>query len=206
MPPEGYVDNRWNRRIFIESLGLAIAGGSVVSLAGCPAASVFAQIQAWVPVGLSALQGILTVLTPVIGPIGGSIAVIVGLIKSSFADLMAAVSEYQNAPAASKATLLDKIKLILQDLADNFNKFLADLNLNGNPILSLVVSLVQVILNVLAGFAGALPGTPVAIRRQVRLRNGSTVTVTPVKLSLADFKKQFNQLADNAGHPEIDLH
>jgi hypothetical protein len=195
-----------NRRTWMLTTGagaIAFAGGG---LAGCTAASVFAQIEAWVPVGLSALSGILTVLTPVIGPIGGSIGVIVGLIKASFADLMAAVSEYQNAPAASKATLLDKIKLILQDLADNFNKFLADLNLNGNPILSLVVSLVQVILNVLAGFAGALPGTPVAMKRQVRLRNGSTVTVTPAKMTLAQFKAQFNQLADAAGHPEIDLH
>jgi predicted PurR-regulated permease PerM len=194
-----------NRRTWMLTTGagaIAFAGGG---LTGCTAASVFAQIQAWVPVGLSALQGILTVLAPVIGPIGGSIGVIVGLIKASFADLMAAVSEYQNAPAAQKATLLDKIKLILQDLSDNFNKFLADLNISGNPILSLVVSLVQVILNVLAGFAGALPGTPVAMRRSVRLRDGSTVTVTPKTMSLSAFKKAFNTIAEQGGHAEIDL-
>jgi hypothetical protein len=192
-----------NRRSFLKTGALAVAGAGVLELEGCSPSTVYAQIEAWVPTALLALQGILTVIAPFV-PISGTISVIVGLIKASFADLEAAVTEYQNAPAANKTTLLGKIRTVLQDIADNFGKFLADLNLGGNPMLTLVVSLVQVILNVLAGFANQLPG-PAAMSRTYSTRSGQAVLVNPTKMSLKQFKAFYNKLAEQNGHPEIDL-
>jgi hypothetical protein len=199
-----------NRRQFT---GHLVTGAAVVAigaegfvLTGCTAASIFAQIQAYVPIGLLAFQGILAVIAPFV-PMAGGIAIIVGLIKAAFSDLSAAVSEYQSAPAADKATALGKIKVVLGVIADQFQKFLSDLNLgSSNPLYLIVAGIVKVILSALAGFAGQLPGTPVAIKMSIQMRDGSVVQVTPKLMSIKQFKAAYNAVAVNGGHPEIELH
>jgi hypothetical protein len=200
-----------NRRNMLQRSAFAIAAflaGGILS--GCPSlpgfGGILSTISAYVPIGLAAFNGVLLLLTSAgIIPPGTSSAIgaVVLLVKAGFADLLAAVQEYQNAPAAQKATLKGRITEILTVLGDNIQKFASDIisTAANNPLLVTVTGLLALILSTLAGFAGQLPA-PVSGRKTLTLAGKP---VTPKTLSLKEFKKQWNQLAGSGGHPEIEL-
>jgi hypothetical protein len=198
-----------NRRTWFKTSGsgvaaLLISGSGSLLLSGC---NVIASIKAYIPVGIAAFSGVVSLLSGlgIIPPGTGTvIALLVGLVKSGFADLMAAIDQYNAAPAADKATLLAKVSLILSDVSRNIGKFFSDLTINDTTVLTLVTGLVQLILSTLAGFAAQLPPapTPVALTAKV---SGHPITITPKILSRSAFVKQFNQIVTAGGHPEMVL-
>jgi hypothetical protein len=193
-----------NRREMLKLSSTALlVGASGGLMSSCSTADIYTQITAYVPVGLLALEGILTLLSPFVPTLAAS--AIVAIIKASFADLSAAITEYNAAPATSKATIIGKIKTILGAIADNFQTFLSDLNLGGNPVVATVGKLVQLILGVLAGFAGKLPGTPLATKKLLKLRNGTTLAVSPQVLTVKQFKSAYNTITAADGHSEVKL-
>jgi hypothetical protein len=191
-----------NRRNFVKSsitgLTSLALGGSVISMTGC---NVFQDIQTWIPIGLVAVQGIITVLGPLVPP--QAVAIIV-LIKAAFADLSAAITSYNNdTNPVDKSTLLAKIRTFLGDIVSNFQSFLNALNLGSNPIINVVVGLVNVVIAAVEGFMGQVPAagpiTPVTLTL-----NGRLINVTPkLYKNVADFKKDFNAVAIANGHSEI---
>jgi len=183
------------------STGLIVfASGLTVFITGC---GVFSDIQTWVPVGLAALQGILTALGPLVSP---GAAQIVSLIKIGFADLVATVNAYtSDTNPADKATLVAKIRTILNDIVKGFQDLLVALNLANNPIEVVVVDLANVILSALAGFLSQLPvpaGGPVG----VSLKKGGVPVGAKVYKHTSDFKRDFNAACVKDGHPELQLH
>jgi len=194
-----------NRRSFIKisSTGvLSFAIGSVATLDGC---TVFDDILTWVPIGLTAIQGIVTVLGPLISP--GALTIL-ALIKAGFADLSAAVSEYNNdTNPADKANLLSKIRTILADIVSNFQAFLDALNLGDNPIINIVIGLANIVISAIEGFMNQLPSTK-STALTTRLSLGSkSITVTPkFYKSVKDFKKDYNSFALANNHGEIIIH
>ncbi|SRR5258708_6598253 len=197
-----------NRRNFVKGsysglLYLAI-GGSAFTMTGC---NVFDDILAWVPVGLTALEGITTVLGPLLGP--GAAAVIT-IIKAGFADLSAAVSEYRSdTNPADKATLLARIRTFLSDIVNNFQSFLNALNLGNNPIINIVIGLVDVVLAAIEGFMGQLPPAPVGTKpvpKEFKLGTQVHVIVPKFYKSVGDFKRDYNSIATTNGHPEVIIH
>lgn len=194
-----------SRRAMFSMFGkgyLLLAIGSSMVMVGC---SVFDDILTWIPVGLTALQGIVTVLGTLIPP--GAMQVLV-LIKLGFTDLQATVSQYNSdTNPADKATLLAKIRTILADLVTNFQSFLGDLSLGNNPIVNIVVGLANIILAAIAGFEGQLPATTAKLLG-VTFRVGNKVqTVTPKfykKTSM--FKSDYNAVCVQYNHPELELH
>lgn len=192
------------RRGFNKTLGLGslfVLIGSSLSLEGC---SVFDSILTWVPIGLTALQGIVTVLGPLIGPAAG----IITLIKAAFADLSAAVSAYKNdTNPADKATLLAKIRTFLGDIVNNFQTFFNALNIGNNPILNIVIGLANVILAAIEGFMGQLPATGTKTPTTSFHVGTRQLTVTPKFYNrVSDFKHDYNAVASAGGHPEISIH
>jgi hypothetical protein len=196
-----------NRRNMLQrsAFGLAalLVTGPTLFLAGCTFGGVMAAISAYVPVGLAAFNGVLALLTGVIPP-GTSTAIgaLVVLIKAGFADLLAAVQEYQNAPAAQKVTFKEKISELLTVLGDNIQKFMTDISISDNKLLELVTGLVSLILTALAGFSAQLPA-PLAGRKKLTVGGKP---ITPKLMSVKEFKRQWNQIAGAASHPEIELH
>jgi hypothetical protein len=182
-----------------------LAGGV---LSGCPSfGGITSAISTYVPVGLAAFNGVLLLLTSAgVIPPGTSTAIgaLVLLVKAGFADLLAAVQEYNNAPAAQKVTVKEKISLILAVIAANIEKFASDIvgMVSDNKLLQVVTGLLTLILATLAGFSGQLPA-PLAGRKTLSVAGKA---VTPKLLPLKDFKKQWNQLAGAGGHPEVELH
>lgn len=191
-----------NRRSFAKKSLLFLAVGSALSLDGC---NVFDDILNWIPVGLTALQGIITILGSLIPP---PALAIITVIKAGFADLLAAVKEYNaDTNPADKATLLAKIRTFLNDIVNNFQSFLNALNLGNNPIVNIVIGLADIIISAIEGFMGQLPPsapTPLAMTLHV---GSKSVTVVPkFYKSVADFKKAYNSIATSNGHPEVIIH
>lgn len=195
-----------NRRIFIKNSSfslLVLAIGSVASLSGCTAGSVFTNILSWIPTAVSAINGIVTVLGPFMPP--GSAAIIT-LIDAALASLSATITEYNNdTNAADKATLLAKIRTILNDVSTNFQSFLNTLGLGTNPIVAVVIGLANIILSAIAGFLNQIPQSPTTTSISYRL-NGMSHTVTPkLYKSVKAFKSDYNAMCVANNHPEIEL-
>lgn len=200
-----------NRRTFLHNTGLALAvagtGGATLLLEGC--AGILATIEAWAPVAKNAVAGFVTILGPFLPP--GS-TVIIAAINASIDATVAAIMEYMAAPAANKNGLLAKIQLALKDIADNVQTFLHGLNIAGNPIVSVVIGLAQVLLSTIAGFINSLPiPTPapagarnVVMASEFRVGN-QRVAIIPKKRSLGGFKHDWNQVAEANGQSQIDL-
>ena len=191
-------------KIFGTVMLLIATGTSALFMSGC---NVFDDILNWIPVGLTAIGGIVAVLGPLVPP--GSAAIIT-IIKAVFADLQAAVIAYKNdTNPADKATLLAKIRTFLNDIVINFQSFLAALNLGNNPIVAIVIGLASVILAAIAGFMGQLPttaGRTTIVTTSVSV-GGKVVTVAPKYYKhTSDFKKDYNAICAQYGHTEIELH
>jgi hypothetical protein len=190
--------SKWTGKVLL----LFSAGTSALFLGGC---NVFNDILTWIPIGLTALQGIVTVLGPLMPP--GAAAIIV-LIKATFADLSAAISEYNaDANPTDKATLLAKIRTFLSDIVNNFQTFFNALNIGNNPILNIVIGLANVILAAIEGFMGQLPATGTKTLTTSFHVGARQLTVTPKFYNrVSDFKHDYNAVAAAAGHPEISIH
>lgn len=193
------------RREFGKKTGLgfmALATGASISLTGC---NVFDDILAWVPVGIAAINGIVTVLGPLVPPPAFAI---ITLVKAALADLTAAITQYRNdTNPADKDTLLHKIRTILADIVTNFQSFLDALNLGTNPIEAIVIGLASVILSAIEGFLGQLPQPTPAPAPPAMVRLGSRNMPITAKLykNTKDFKSAYNQICVVFHHEEIEL-
>jgi hypothetical protein len=163
----------------------------------------------WIPVGLAAVDSIITLLGPLVPP--GAIAIIT-LVKAAFADLSAAITQYNNdTNPADKDSLLAKIKTILKDIADNFQSFLNALNLARNPIVNIVLGLANIFIAAIMGFLGQLPvtKTPTAkdtsLVKSVKVGGQSIQVVPKFYKNVAEFKSDWNQTAMSKGHPEAEI-
>jgi hypothetical protein len=184
-------------------LGLAAVGS--MEFTGC-SSTVFSQILSWIPVGISAITGIVTVLGPLVPP---QALVVIGLVKAAFADLSATVTQYMNdTNPADKAGWLAKIRTILNDIVTNFQAFLDQLNLGGNPIEAIVLGLAQVVLSALAGFLGQLPAAGgKTVSETFRIGRGRLVAYTPhFYKSVNEFKTAYNSVCVANNHQEVEIH
>lgn len=196
-----------NRREFgkrISSLFAALALTALLPvslLTGCDAGSLFAQILAYVGVGLQGFSAIVNLLVGagVINPVEGSaIAAAIALVNAGFLALQKAVQDYNAAPADQKATLLEKISLAIATLRNDLGSFWDALKISDPKMSALVAGLLEVILSTLAAFAIKLPPAPAQLSRRV-------AAVQPRERSEKQFKKDFNRLLDEAGYGQYRL-
>ena len=197
------------RRMFTKGAGTGLlvlaTGAPTILLEGCPTSStIFSDIIAWIPIGTSAINGVVSVLGSFMPP---GLQPIITLVLAGLADLAATVTQYKNdTNPADKATLLAKIRTILNDVATNFQSFLDKLNIGNNPIEAIVLGLANVVLSALAGFLGQLPASGKVMSSTYRL-SGKTITYTPkFYKNTKQFVADFNAVAIQVGHPEIIIH
>lgn len=186
---------------------LGIAASLSLSLTGC---SAFADISAWIPLATAAIDGIVTVLGALMPP---GVSTIVALVKAGLADLAAAIAQYNaDSDPAHKATLLARIRTLLNDIALNFQAFLNSLNLGANPIITVIIGLSNVILAAIAGFMGQLPAPPatgggsakgMTVSTSYTLGGKRFPIVPKYYKRAADFARDYNAVAVADGHPEI---
>jgi hypothetical protein len=191
------------RREFVE-LGLVstIGGSTLLTLEGCNATDVWHQIETWVPVGIDAFDSILAIVDPLMAPGAAAIAL---LVKAGFASLASAIDGYLNAPASEKTTWAAKVKLILSQLGTDLQSFLSAVNLSGNPIVKVVVALVQVIVDTIAGFLGKVVPAAASSFPQTFRVGRETIHVEPMLRDRKKFVAAFNNACVANGHSELQI-
>jgi hypothetical protein len=196
-----------NRRTFMQrapltAIGLRLAFGAstigiALSEAGC---NVFTDILNWVPVGEAAVNSVLAVLTGNGVLISPAMQAIVTLVEAAFADLAAAVKEYQSTTPAPVGALA-KIEAAFKSVVDNFGAFLKTVNA-PTGVVAIIVGLAQVVFSTIAAFMNQLPAAS-SLRRTVvigtTVQVGSqTAPVVPKLRSRRAFKHDFNAVLDTA--------
>ena len=181
-------------------LGLSFVAAGAFLETACPAfGSVFSSILKYVGTGLQAFQTVLDLLSGLgIINIGAMPAIdaLIALVKSGFADLQIAVSDYENAPAASKQTLLGKISTAIAALMSTIQQFWSDLNIPDPKLAETIKGLLGLILSTLSGFLTQLPA-PAAGSVRVTAKQ---IPVHAEKKSMGEFKKEFNNILDQQGY------
>jgi hypothetical protein len=196
-----------DRRRFGRTWLLALAGAMLMApmaLVGC---ADFGSVLNYITLTLGI---IMTVATPFLPP---GISTIVALVKAGLADLSATVTQYEAAPAADKATLLEKINLIATEAITNFQQLIAQLLPNAGALISLIENLAQDILGAITGWLAELTpaptpaSAPVAAAKAGTLRLANTsITVQPWKCDAKQYKTKVNADLAAAGKPELALH
>jgi hypothetical protein len=193
-----------NRRTWLKWTGASAASITFTSATalftgGC--AFSLSTILEYIPVGVNAIKGVFSVLSAAGITVPG-----LDIILAAFAALSGGISEWQNAPAAQKATLLDKVSLLLHDVIDQIGTVLSAITLGTSPLLTLVTGLITVILNILGGFATHLPPPPAVGRlTHIPMVAHHPLTIVPKVVSIKTFKAQYNAIAVAGGHNEIEL-
>jgi phage-related protein len=188
------MEDFMQRREFIGHLGKGAAAvailGTSVELAGC---NVISDIQAWIPVGETALNSILSVLTANNIIISPAISTIVGLIETGFNDLVAAIQEYQST-TPPPVGVVAKIQAAIQAVADQFANFVSQLSGTAGKILTVVVAMAKVVISTIEGFVNQLP----ASARALAVRLTPELSTPPIHRTRRAFKKSWNAELDAA--------
>jgi len=183
-----------NRRGFAQRMfGGLLASFIAVSLGGCSFESVVTQLKNWVPVALSALNGILKILGAVVPP---QVTAIITLIQAGFAALLAAIQNYQS----GKGVLADIVSAI-SAIEANFQQFFASLNVPSG-LLATIEGLATILLSTISAFAAELSPAPTPASVQV---GGNRVSYGPVKRSVKTFRSDWNRSCTQSGHPEAEI-
>lgn len=186
------------REFSVSSFGMLLAAmaGSLWSVA-CAS---FDNIAKWVGVGIAGVSSVVSLLAGAgIGTTseGVAITLVLKLLKAGFADVQAAIAEYENAPAANKATAKGRISTALQALADQIQKFWNDLSIPDAKLGALIQGLLGIVLTAISGFMTQLP-PPVTTATAVNLPR--RINVAPRKMSHGEFRNEFNGLLNQAGY------
>jgi hypothetical protein len=161
------------------------------------AADVEANIKTFLPVIVQSVTQILNLLASTgILPLGVGTAasVFLSMINASVATALDAIDQYENDPAADKATLAGKIRTALSTIADNVSTFVSNLKLTGNPAVNVVASLVSILLSAITGYANQLPA-PVGLQLQALapvMIAGHALEIRPAPLPRKDYVAKFN--------------
>lgn len=185
---------------------LAIAGGTMMNTACWFSQNVFDSIIKYVGVGLQAFTAVVSLLSGsgVINPVEGSaILVIINLVKAGFADLQTAVTNYENAPAADKQTLLGKISTALAVLEGTIQQFWNDVQLPNASLAAVVEGLLGIILSTLSAFASQLPAPAVGTVPKKAL--AKLIVVPAKKRTPKQFKKDFNAVLVQGGYAQYQV-
>jgi hypothetical protein len=200
-----------NRRNFIQTGALAVAGASTLTLEGCTFGSVMGQLAKYLPIGLFALAGVANLISPGAGTL---VASLIGLIQSAWGGLQAAVNDYNAAPSASKQTMMGKVLEALDAVQSELAKTASALGVGGTVALKAAEAALLLITSTLAAIESQLapqaaPSTAAFHANHASAHSVSSVSVTGMPVAVsgkpADFVKTFNKIMDQAGRTDLHL-
>ena len=196
---------KFGRRAFgkmATGCSLILLGGLSVLEVGCAS---FASILAWINVGLTSFQSVVDLLTGA-GAInvieGSAIDLVIKAVKAGLADVGAAVTAYNDAPAASKTTLLGKISTALQSAMTELAQFWNDVTIPDPKLAATVAGLLGIIVSTLAAFQTEVPPSTMAIKR---VSGNKTLAATPQKRSVSQYRKDFNAILAGNGYAKYSI-
>jgi hypothetical protein len=185
----------FTRRQFGKTVGtgaLALSIGEITMGVSC--GSVFTDIENYVPIGLQAFDLAISLLDPVLAT---TLLPYINDVKGAFADVVAAINAYVNAPSSEKATLLDKITLVIQDALNAVQQFWSDANLPDGTLATTIEGILQIILSTLAAFLPLIG--KVAVKKLKTFARPIPYTPSKPK-NAADLKTQLNAVFTSHGY------
>lgn len=159
------------------------------------ASDVESNVKTFLPVIVTSVTQILNLLASTgILPLGAGTAAagLLAMINAGTTTALTAIDEYENDPAADKATLAGKIRAALSSMADNVSTFISNLKLTGNPAVNVVASLVSILLSAITGYANQLPAPVGLAAVSPAMVAGHPLELTPAPLKRKDYVKKFN--------------
>lgn len=187
-----------NRRTFNKLSGMVIAAllmPATLLLTGCPS---FTDISNWITVGLTSVQSIVDLLTgagAISIPIGGIVDLAVKALKAGIGDIGAAVTAYNNAPAANKATLLGKLGTAITAAQNALAQFWNDLTIPDPKLAATISGLMGIIASTLAYFQTQAPA-PATVQLAVLPKR---LSFTATKRNPKQFRDDFNTILKGNG-------
>jgi hypothetical protein len=182
------------RRNFGKLVGAGALGGTLgMTTMGLSCGSVFTDIENYVPIGLAAFQEIISLVAPAEAAV---LAPIIAIVKATFADLTSIITQYQNAPAADKATWLGKVKTAVNAVIAELQQFWNDANLPDGGLASTISGVLQIILSTLAAFLPAIGGAVAVSAKKL----GKTLPVVAKKRSTKQLKLDINAVFMQYGY------
>jgi hypothetical protein len=174
------------------------------------AADVETNVKIFLPVIVTSVTQILNLLASTgVLPLGTGTAAagLLAMINAGVTTALTTIDEYENDPAADKATLAGKLRTVLSAIADNVSTFISNLKLTGNPAVNVVASLVSILLSAITGYVNQLPA-PVGARLSApapAMVAGHPVEITPTLLARKDYVAKFNA-AIPAEYAQFQIH
>jgi hypothetical protein len=190
-----------NRREFAGHLArgaavLALAA-STIEMSGC---SVFTDLKDWIPVGEAAVNSILATLSANNIPVSATAQALVNDVEAAFNAVSAAITEYQSTNPAPVGALA-KVQAALKAVTDQLTAFLANLQLPGGGIVTLIVGLANIVFSTIAAFENQIPASPSSLTlssaNHYQLA-GVQYTVVSKMRTKREFKKSWNSQLDAA--------
>ena len=187
------------RREFTKSTAALAAGAAVSSALELTGCNLETDILNYSKVGKAAFDSVVAMLEARgVLPAGGN--QFTRAVDAAFDAVAAAVAAYQ---AGNGTGTLAEISAALAAVTAAISTFLGELNIPEASLLSLVLALVQIILETIAGFVSKLPAPPAPPITQFHTRRGDQLTVEPRVRTVRQFKRDWNAAA--AGHAELQL-
>jgi hypothetical protein len=177
---------------------LLLASGAMM-FTGCPSlTTVEGDLNAWVPLGLDAFDGVLALFDP---PLAAVLAPVSSLVIAGLNSIETAIATWQAADATQKPGLLGGIIAAIQTAETAIGNFLAAVGVQAPALLVPAKALATIILGLLQFFANKLSGSAPTAASTVTV-NGGAIQVEPLNLSQPKFCAKFDAKADALGHPE----
>lgn len=176
---------------------VALAGGLGITTMGLSCGSIWTDIENYVPIGIEAFEEVLSLLDPAL------LTAISGIIKdvqAAFTALTGAITNYENAPAANKTTLVGKITTAINALISALQSFWSAANLPDGSLAQTIEGVLQLIISTLAAFLPLIGGVLLAASKKLP-RTIPIIPRTKAQLKQAQFKKDCNAIFTTHGYP-----
>jgi hypothetical protein len=178
------------RRTFVQWMTMAI--GAVALTGGTMFLTACGNVAQSI---IIAFQGILRVLAQA-GVITNNPLVVA--VTSALDAVLGAITAYQNAPAADKATFGLQLATAIQLAQARLQTFWSTLNVSGTTAI-VVEGLLTILLSTLASFLPQLPVPPAVVELQEAKRLPRQIIYGPVTRSDKQFRKDCNAICTQHG-------
>ena len=156
-----------------------------------------ADIEAYLPVALQAVDAILSLINPAAAVI---VEKFTPILEAALAAITKAIADWQAAEAAQKPGFVGAIIATLLTIQTDLGDLLAAVQVDAPKIYGVVYALASIVLGVLQYFLNKLQGSPATKAQVVRGKQ-----IEPLHLSPKKFISTFNAKAVSLGHPEAQI-
>lgn len=206
--------NKLTRRMFNRMLLLATAGASL-PMTGCDWVKFLADYIPIINDGIGTIETFFGAALPI------GISAILDIVKAALADIQTACVDYEKAPAASKATFIEKIEVFLNGLVSGFQQLLDNFGSLG-IVPAIVLGVINIVVSTLEWLVGKFSaGVPAyaktysngvvilrtmttPVRLTVKMSSGSQIiTINPIERKQNEFKAEIDSLMAANGRSDI---